>query len=183
MPRVAMPAVLLAACAATTVAAQAPPAPPPDPVHTDAECEVWARELSFADALAAHDQAAFAEHVHPQAAFGVSRPEPLRTRDTIAEAWRGLVEGEGTRLLWYPTRTTISPANPDIAWSTGPALFENLAPDAEPRYTRSQYTSLWMRDADGTWRVLFDDGTHPRPVTEAEAAAFRAGRRDACPRG
>ena len=162
-------------------AAGPPPAPSPTPLSAD-ECAVWQRELDFARSLAEHDAAAFAEHLHPQAAFGVSQTAPTRGREEIAREWRGLIEGKQVKLSWYPTRVTIAGA-PDVAYSTGPALFGRLDPKATQRYSLSRFQSVWQRRSDGVWRVLFDDGIAPRPATEAEAEAFRKGRREACPAG
>ncbi len=152
------------------------------PVLTDAECEVWARELSFARSVAEHDAAAFADHLHPGAAFGSSRARPQRGSATIAEQWSDIVQGKGVALHWYPTRTTIG-GEGDVAWSSGPSIFERLDPAAEHRYMLGGFHSVWHRGEDGTWRVLFDDGIPSRPATEAEVAAFHAARREACPQG
>ncbi|MEH6418729.1 YybH family protein [Pseudomonas sp. CGJS7] len=157
------------------------PAPPPLAPLSEEECAVWARELSFARSIAEHDAQAFAAHLHPQAAFGSGRPQPTRGREQIAEQWKGLIEGKSLRLRWYPARVTIGGVG-DVAWSTGPALYQKLDPGAEPRYLIGAYQSVWHRDGDGVWRVLFDDGLTPRPATEAEAMAFERGRREDCPR-
>ncbi|MGO4262406.1 YybH family protein [Lysobacter sp. TAB13] len=155
---------------------------PAEPAELSAEeCVVWARELSFARSIAEHDAKAFAAHLHPQAAFGAGRPQPSRGRDKIAAEWAGLIEGKQLRLRWYPVRVTIGGVG-DVAWSTGPALYQRLDPGAQPRYLIGAYQSVWHRDADGIWRILFDDGLTPRPATEAEAMAFEHGRREACPR-
>lgn len=164
---------------AAAAAPASPLVPPPTPLSAD-ECAVWQRELGFARSLAEHDATAFAEHLHPQAAFGVSQPAPTRGRETITREWSGLIEGKQVKLSWYPTRVTIAGAA-DVAYSTGPALFERLDPKTVPRYSLSRFQSVWHRGSDGVWRVLFDDGIPPRPATEAEVAAFREGRREACP--
>ncbi len=155
---------------------------PPAPIHTDAECEVWARELSFARSVAEHDAEAFAEHLHEQAAFGVSRAQPLRGREAIAKGWQSIVMGEGVRLHWYPTRTAIG-GEGDIAWSSGPSIFETDDPAAEHPVTIGGFHSVWHKGDDGVWRVLFDDGIPLRPATAEDIAAFHAGRREACPQG
>lgn len=152
----------------------------PVPLHSAAECEVWARELGFAGSVAAHDAEAFAGHVAAQAAFDSGRAVPLRGRDAIVRAWAGIIEGERLKLSWYPTRVTIAGVA-DIAASSGPALYEAVDPGDGPRYRIGAFHSVWHREADGQWRVLFDDGIAPRPATDEEAAAFHAGRRDACP--
>lgn len=158
------------------------PKPLPPPLQLSAEeCAVWARELSFARSVAEHDAAAFAAHLHAQAAFGAGRPQPTRGREAIAAEWADLVAGKRLRLRWYPQRVTVGGVG-DVAWSTGPALYQRLEPGAQPRYLLGQYQSVWHRDADGVWRILFDDGVAPRPATEAEAMAFERGRREDCPR-
>jgi ketosteroid isomerase-like protein len=160
------------------------PPPPPNqlPELSAQECEVWARELSFAKSVADHDAAAFASHLQSGAAFGASRRAPTRGRQAIAERWAGIIEGKAVRLEWYPTRVTIGGVA-DVAWSSGPSLFEDRAPDAKQRFSIGSFHSVWHRDADGVWRVLFDDGVEGKPVTSAEAMAFRDARRTACPRG
>jgi len=165
-----------------SASAQQPVKPAPVARMSAEECQVWARELSFAQSVAEHDAVAFASHLEPQAAFGASGPEPTRGRELIAKRWAGIVEGKRFKLSWYPTRTTIGGVG-DIAWSSGPSLFEDADPKAEHRYRIGAFNSVWHRGADGVWRVLFDDGVEPRPVGEAEAMAFRDGRRTTCPQG
>lgn len=173
----ALPLLLL------TVAAWAaePPAPAPAKMSA-AECEVWARELSFAQSVAVHDAARFAEHLEDGAAFSAESPQPLRGRDAVAKQWTRLVEGKNLLLSWYPTRTTIGGVA-DIASSSGPALYEDLRPGANPHYSIGAFHSVWHRGKDGIWRILFDDGIEPSPASEADVAAFRAARQLRCPSG
>jgi ketosteroid isomerase-like protein len=151
-------------------------ADPAVPQLTPDECAVWQREQSFARSVAEHDAAAFAQHVGEHAAFGASTREPTRGRDAIAKRWAALIEGKRMALRWYPTRVTMAPGIPDTAWSSGPSLFEVLDPAAKERYHLGAFHSVWHKDADGVWRVLFDDGVEPRPATAEEVAAFTAGR-------
>ena len=174
--------VLLALVPAAVVAGESPaPAAPAASPMSDAECAVFARELSFARSVADHDAAAFADHVGTDAAFDAGSPRPLHGRAAVVQAWAPIVAGKGVRLEWYPARTTVAGSG-DLAWSSGPALIEQLAPDAKQHYLLGQFRSVWHKDADGTWRVLFDAGEPPRPATDAEAAAFRAARPAGCPR-
>jgi len=162
-------------------AAQPPSAPQPEPLNA-AECEVWLRELAFARSVAEQDGSAFAEHLHPQAAFNAGATRPLRGRDAIVAAWTPIIEGKRLRLAWYPTRVTIGGVA-DVAWSSGPALFESLEPGAEQRFSLGTFHSVWHRDGNGVWRVLFDEGAGRAPASPEQVAAFHAGRRQSCPRG
>ncbi|MFL6593302.1 MAG: YybH family protein [Luteimonas sp.] len=164
---------------AAAVAADEPEAAPQAHMSA-AECEVWARELSFAKSVADHDAAAFAGHVDQDAAFAAESPEPLRGRDEITRQWSGIIQGKTLLLSWYPTRTTIGGVA-EIASSSGPALFEDPRPGAKQRYRLGAFHSIWHRGPDGTWRVLFDGGQEPVAATEAEAVAFRNARQTRCP--
>lgn len=146
------------------------------------ECAVWARELSFADSVARHDAAAFAEHVEPGAVFGAGGDARSRGRDAIVERWRRIIEGRQVTIEWYPTQTTVGGVD-GIAWSEGPALVITDPGTPQQTYRLGRFRSVWRRGEDGTWRVLFDDGDEARPATDEEVRAFRAGRRDTCPHG
>lgn len=181
LPAMSRLSAVLMMSVSAVAAAQSPP--PPGPARmSPAECEVWARELSFAQSVADHDAAAFASHVETDAAFGASQPQPTRGRAQIAGRWAGIVEGKRFKLSWYPTRTTIGAGSTgDVAWSSGPSLFEDMDPKATQRFRIGAFHSVWHRGKDGVWRVLFDDGVDPRPATQAEATAFREGRQATCP--
>ena len=182
MQKVLSTAAALLACALAAPLASAqdakPAAPPPASFSAD-ECAVWARELSFAESIERHDAKAFAEHVHPGAVFSAKRPHPTRGRDAIVRQWAGLIDGTAVKLWWYPTAVAIG-GEGDVAYSSGPALYESVDPKATQQHSIGGFQSVWHKDADGTWRVLFDDGVQPKPATEAEVAAFRANRK-ACP--
>ncbi|KAB8192111.1 DUF4440 domain-containing protein [Lysobacter maris] len=179
-PRSLAIACVTIVCLGTTAAAGPPAAAAP--THSDAECEVWARELGFARSVAEHDGAAFAAHVGEQAAFNSGQAAPLRGRDAIVDAWAGIIAGEPLKLSWYPARVTIAGAD-DVAASSGPALYESVGPDGAVRHRIGAFHSVWHRDDDGQWRVLFDDGIAPQPASDEQVAAFHAGRREDCPRG
>lgn len=141
-----------------------------------AECAVWQRELSFARAVADHDATAFAAHLHPDAAFGVSGT-PTRGRDAITREWAGLIDGTALVLRWYPAVVTLG-GDGRTAYSSGPALYE----DPSTGVTRlGRFGSVWQRGDDGVWRVLFDDGIPPQPADAAAAQRFRDGRDPPCP--
>lgn len=112
------------------------------------------------------------------AAFGASTPEPTRGRVAIVKRWTGLIEGKRVLLRWYPTRVIMAAGVADTAWSSGPSLFEVLDPKAKDRYLLGAFHSVWHKDTDGVWRVLFDDGVEPRPASAMEVTAFESGRAD-----
>lgn len=142
----------------------------------EAECAVWQRERGFARSVADHDGAAFAEYLHPDAAFGVSG-KPTRGREAITREWAGLIDGSVLRLRWYPAVVTLG-GDGRTAYSSGPALYEDPRTGATKL---GRFGSVWQRSDDGIWRVLFDDGIPPQPADAAAAQRFRDGEQSACP--
>ena len=148
----------------------------PAQTQHQAECAVWQRELSFARAVADHDAAAFAEHLHPRAVFGVSG-KPTRGREAITREWAGLIDGSALILRWYPAVVTLG-GDGRTAYSSGPALYEDPKTGAA---RLGRFGSVWQRGDDGVWRVLFDDGITPQPADAAAVGRFHDGYRAACP--
>ena len=143
-----------------------------------ARCEVWQCKTSFARSVARHDAVAFAEHLHPRAAFGVSRT-PTVGREAIVREWQGIIDGSVLGLEWYPEVVTVGDDG-KTAYSSGPSLY------IEPKTgaTRlGRFGSVWQRDDDGQWRVIFDDGIRPEPADAAAVQAFHKGRVPVCSSG
>ena len=173
-------ASLLLASAMAPATAQSGPAPAAR--MSPAECEVWTRERSFAQTVADHDAAAFAEHLHPGAIF-IGGPEPARGKDAVIAGWAPLVKGDGVRLRWSPDQVVIG-GDPDIALSMGPFWLEDPTPGANPRFRSGRFISTWRRDAQGTWHVLYDGGggSRPEPASADDIARLVASLPATCPR-
>ena len=155
-------------------------APPSAPRDRSPECTVWAREQAFAKAVVDRNASAFAELIAKDAIFDVGTAKPVRGPDAIANQWRDILAGKGIRPRWYPTRVVLS-GDGALAWSTGPVLIENPGATASERYQLGKFRSVWRKEADGAWRVLFDDGGSPIVVTDKEVATFNKGMRDCAP--
>lgn len=169
-----------------TAASKAPAAArslPKPALMSAAECEVWNRELSFAKTVEAHDAVAFAEHVHRDTVFNAGSAAPMRGRTAVVEDWKEIIDGEKFALRWRPGFVSIG-GDPNIALSSGPAWTEDFDPQTKQRYTISRFTSTWVKDSDGQWRVLFDGSGAPRrPASADEVRALIAAVPAACPRG
>ena len=175
----------LALAALTLLVAAADEAPPPAPkplTYSADECAVWERERSFAQSVANHDAKAFAEHVHPDAAFLPGPNAVVRGRAAVAADWAGLIAGGDVELQWHPQLVAIA-GDPDTAISQGPYWFEDTRPDAKQRFSMGRFNSVWSRGADGTWHVLFDGGGAPaRPASAEEIDKLKASLAKECPR-
>lgn len=148
-------------------------------VADSARCMVWQRELSFAATVDKHDDAGFAEHIENDAVFAANTAHPQRGRAAIVKQWKTLLEGKSLRVRWYPA-WVVQAGDPSIVLSSGPALLEDLAPNAKQRYTLIAFSTVWHRGSDGVWRVMFDGGDEGRAATSQDVANFEAGRRAQC---
>ena len=141
MPRILIG--LLAACAASPP----PPAAPPRYDRSKAQEEVRGAELAFAKAFADRDVARFLGMVDVDATF-IGPRRTLHGRAEVESAWRPMLEAPQPPFRWAPERIEIS-GDGWIGLSSGPVR----APDGSQIAT---YSSIWRRQADGTWRVIFD---------------------------
>ena len=129
----------VAAQAATDAAAQSNPA-----------AEVEAREIAFAATMAARDSNAFLTFVSPEAVF-FDGNEPLRGRDAIANAWAPFFEERSAPFSWHPDLVEVLTSG-DLALTSGPVRDPSGA-------VIGRFNSVWRREPDGVWMVVFDKGS------------------------
>jgi ketosteroid isomerase-like protein len=134
-----LPIALLLIGRAVVVQAQAP---------QDLTHQVFAAESSFAHSMAARDVQAFASFVAPEAVFMGRRA--LHGRDSIVAAWRPFFDGPQAPFSWNPEVVEVL-ASGTLALTSGPVR------DPSGKQT-GVFNSIWRRDPDGRWRVVFDKG-------------------------
>jgi ketosteroid isomerase-like protein len=116
--------------------------------------QVFAAESSFAASMARRDVTAFAALVSPEAVF-FSDTAALRGKNAVVDAWRKFFVEPKAPFSWRPeTVEVLSSGN--LALTSGPVH------DAGGKLIGS-FTSIWRREADGSWRVIFDKGCPPPP--------------------
>jgi ketosteroid isomerase-like protein len=112
------------------------------------EGEVRAREMAFAKTMADRDGGAFASFVSVEAVF-VGRAT-LRGRQQVADGWKRFFEGAQPPFSWRP-ETVEALDSGTLALTSGPVL------DPEGKQIGT-FNSVWRRESDGRWRVIFDKG-------------------------
>ena len=138
-------ALLLTACAA------------PAPSLEAARAEVFAAERAFARSMAERDLAAFAGHVAEDTVFFTGSPA-LRGKAAVIERWKAFFDGPAAPFSWEPDQVEVL-ASGQLALSTGPVR----NPKGE---VVARFNSIWQRQADGRWLVIFDKGSPPDPVSK-----------------
>jgi ketosteroid isomerase-like protein len=78
---------------------------------------------------------------------------PLRGRDAVLDAWKPFFDGAMAPFSWEPDQVEVLESG-ELALSTG--LVKN--PDG---VVTARFNSIWQRQADGRWLVVFDKGGPP----------------------
>ena len=150
-----MTRAMLVALSATTLLAgalsgQAPAAP------SALIRQVFAAESSFAATMANRDSTAFAAFIAPEAIF-FGEKSVMRGKPAVVAGWRPLFGGPTPPFSWRPETVEVT-ASGTLAHSSGPVH------DAKGRQIGT-FNSIWRREPDGTWLVVFDKGC---PVCDCE---------------
>lgn len=124
------------------------------PSREAAQADVFAAERAFARSMAERDLAAFARFVADDTVFfGGSRV--LRGRAAVVEGWKAFFDGPTAPFSWEPDQVEVLDSG-QLALSTGPV--RNARGEVIARFN-----SIWQRQGDGRWRVIFDKGSPPDP--------------------
>ncbi len=123
----------------------------PGECETTAElaAQVRAAETAFAATMAGRDLAAFGSFVADEALF-FGRRGVLRGRTAVVDGWKPFFDGPKAPFSWAPESVEVLDSG-TLAMSSGPVY------DPDGKVTGT-FSSIWRREADGRWRVLFDKG-------------------------
>lgn len=111
--------------------------------------EVFLAESSFAATMDQRDADAFAAFLSPEAVF-FSDTAALRGKAAVVEGWRPFFVGPQAPFSWSPEVIEVLSSG-TLALSSGPVH--------DQRGNRiATFNSIWRRESDGRWRVIFDKG-------------------------
>jgi uncharacterized protein (TIGR02246 family) len=127
------------------LAATAAAETPTDPVQ-----QVTAAETGFARTMADRDHKAFAEFVAEDAVFFRGDGTYARGREAVAADWKDNFEGAEPPFSWKPAQVVVLD-NGTLALSSGPVY-------GRDGKQVGNFNSIWRKEADGKWRVIFDKG-------------------------
>lgn len=109
--------------------------------------QVRSTEQAFAKMMADRDHETFSSFIADEAVF-FGAAEPLRGKQAVADGWKLLFDGPRAPFSWEPDVVEVLDSG-TLAFSSGPIR------DLQGN-TVGTYNSVWRRDADGKWRVVFD---------------------------
>jgi ketosteroid isomerase-like protein len=105
--------------------------------------------------MAGRDHDAFTSFLSEEAIFFAGQAA-IRGREAVAEAWKPFFDGPQAPFSWEPDIVEVLDSG-TLALSSGPVK------DPEGNITGT-FNSIWRREPDGTWRVVFDKGCSADPA-------------------
>ena len=115
------------------------------------QAQVKERERAFAQTMADRDHAAFVSFLADETVF--FGKNSLRGKKAVADGWKAFYEGPKAPFSWEPDAVEVLDSG-GLALSSGPVH----DPDGKRVGT---FNSVWRREADGQWRIVFDKGCPP----------------------
>ena len=124
------------------------------PAATNADLveQVRKAETGFAKSMADRDHAAFASYLSPETVFFGGKGV-LRGKAAAAAAWKRFFDEPKPPFSWSPAEVEVLDSG-TLGMTSGPVL--------DPAGARvGTFNSLWRREKDGSWKIVFDKGCPP----------------------
>jgi ketosteroid isomerase-like protein len=122
------------------------------PAEVDVQAQVRARERAFAKTMADRNHDAFVSFLAEESVF-FGGAAPLRGKKAVAEAWKRFYDGPKAPFSWEPDTAEVLDSG-GLAMTSGPVF--------DPAGKRvGTFNSIWRREPDGEWRIVFDKGCPP----------------------
>jgi len=112
--------------------------------------EVRATEVAFAKAFAERDAKKFFSYIADDAQF-LGRRNTMHGKQEVIAAWSEFFKPAVAPFRWEPERVVTNAAG-DLGFSSGP-VFD------EAGVQTGTFTSTWLRQPNGSWKILFDGGS------------------------
>jgi ketosteroid isomerase-like protein len=124
----------------------------PSPAEGTLTEQVRSAEIAFAKSMADRDAAAFASLIGDEAVF-FGNQSVMRGKTEVVAGWKRFFDGAAAPFSWKPTEVEVL-ASGTLAMTSGPVFDPNGA-------RIGTFNSIWQRQADGSWKVIFDKGCPP----------------------
>ncbi len=137
-------------------------------VLADRVDEVRCREIGFSRAAEARDAERFASFIDADARFVGNTV--LHGTKAIVAAWRGFLTAHGPSIKWRPQFVEVL-EDGTLALTRGPYRVISIDESGHREESWGTFNSVWRKQADGSWKVVFDAGSE---AAEAPADEIRA---------
>jgi ketosteroid isomerase-like protein len=118
---------------------------------------VRAAETAFAKSMADRNLAAFTALLADEAVFFGGKGV-MRGKAAVAADWKRFFDGPTAPFSWAPAEVEVLPSG-NLGFTSGPVY--------DPKGQRiGTFNSVWQRQSDGSWKIVFDKGCPPCECTK-----------------
>jgi ketosteroid isomerase-like protein len=135
----------------------------------DVTSDVRCREIAFSRSAENRNIEAFKLFLDIDARFVGS--SVLRGPDEISEAWKVFFTEGGPAIKWRPQFVEVL-EDGTLALTRGPYRMIDKDADGNPVEVWGTFNSVWRKNADKEWRVVFDAGNSAAKPPDAETQAL-----------
>jgi ketosteroid isomerase-like protein len=136
--------------------------------QVELEKSLRATEIAFASSVADKDRDRFASFIADEAIFVAGTV--LRGKQAILDGWEVFFREDAPKLTWAPEVVEIQ-GDGELGMTRGPFTLEQVGPDGEAVSQSGLFNSIWKRQPNGYWQVLFDAGCPPCQSSRSDEQA------------
>jgi len=126
--------------------------------------EVRQTELAFAASVRDNRPDLFATFLDPDTVF-VGSSGATRGAAAVVAAWAGFFAEGRPYFEWHPEIVELS-GDGTLGLSRGPWVLRGKNAQGVEVERKGTFNSIWRRQADGGWKIVFDAGCDPCPKCE-----------------
>lgn len=139
--------------------------------RADLQNDLRCREIAFSQSVENKNLELFKSFIDSDARF--AGKSVLKGPNEIASAWQLFFSDDGPAIMWRPKFVEIL-EDGTLALTRGPYRMNTTDTDGNAVEQWGTFNSVWRKNADGKWRVVFDAGSDARePPDEATQELFR----------
>jgi ketosteroid isomerase-like protein len=114
------------------------------------------REGEFMKAAAEHGSEGYMSYYAEDAVELPNGANAIRGKVNITKGM-SFLDDKNNHLTWTPVGADVSSSG-DLGYTYGTFEYSSLGKDGKPHVDRGKYTSIWKKQADGSWKVVLDMG-------------------------